>query len=83
MEPRPAGLGADMTDEDESSGVKSERWSWLALPAILFNLLSNIFSSFENAFDNLTTGLVCHMKWRREQRAFHESVSRDIETLTS
>lgn len=82
MAPRPAGRGADMTDEDEP-GVKSERWSWLAPPAILFNLLSNIFSSIENAFDNLTTGLVCHMKWKRDQRAFHESVAKDIETLTS
>lgn len=64
-------------------GVKPERWSWVALPAIACNLVSNIFGSIENAFDNLTTGLVSHMKWENERRAFRESVTKDIETLTS
>lgn len=72
------------TDEDPHvTGSEPRRLSWLYLFGILVNFLGNVGRVGVSLTDDVSLALARHDAWRQDQRAFRDSVRRDLESIDS
>lgn len=72
-----------MEEAEESLTIAPRRWTWVAIPAIAFEMLANITDAVSDAFSTASCVAVAHINYLDERRQFEQRTALAIETITN